>query len=130
MKFIRKSARNGHIGEEVACQFLIKKGWRILARNQRNRSDEVDIVAIDTIRVLVFVEVKALVKRGGFSPEDNLSAAKLRKLNRTAQFFARQIFARRNQDLIDDEIGWRIDLIAVDLSESGNPIAMRHYKNI
>ena len=47
----------GRRGEELACSFLVKKGYRILARNYRTRSGEIDIIARDGA-VLVFVEVK------------------------------------------------------------------------
>ena len=47
----------GAWGEEKAAEFLQKKGYRILARNYRVRTGELDLVA-ETESFLVFVEVK------------------------------------------------------------------------
>ncbi|MBN2880065.1 MAG: YraN family protein [Clostridia bacterium] len=47
----------GSAGEERAADFLIGKGYRILAKNYRTRNGEIDLIAeIDD--TLVFVEVK------------------------------------------------------------------------
>ena len=50
--------KKGQTGEEAAALHLEKKGMRILERNFRSRTGEVDIVAIDR-EILVFAEVKA-----------------------------------------------------------------------
>ena len=51
----------GAISETIAADFLIRRGFRILARNFRVNRKEVDIVA-QNANVVAFVEVKA---RGG-----------------------------------------------------------------
>lgn len=57
----RRAARDGRRGEGLAALYLIAKGWRIVARQQRighgRGVGEVDIVARRG-RVLAFVEVK------------------------------------------------------------------------
>ena len=58
-------------------------------------------------------------------PEDNLTKLKLSRITRACEFFARQY-----PQFIDPDKGWRIDLIAIDLSEDGAPIDIRHYDNI
>jgi len=47
----------GKKGEDLALQYLQKKGYTLLERNWRFRHKEVDIIAADG-RDLVFVEVK------------------------------------------------------------------------
>lgn len=47
----------GRRGERIACRFLLREGYDVLARHHRNRSGELDIVAFEG-DVLVFVEVK------------------------------------------------------------------------
>ena len=47
----------GRRGEDEAAAYLTALGWRILDRNWRCASGEVDIVALDG-RELVIVEVK------------------------------------------------------------------------
>lgn len=47
----------GKIGEDIAVQFLIDKGYEILERNWKAYRREIDIIAIDG-KDIVFVEVK------------------------------------------------------------------------
>ena len=48
----------GKRGEELAVEYLLKKGYRILDRNWRHRAKEIDIIARDKDK-LVIVEVKS-----------------------------------------------------------------------
>lgn len=48
----------GNIGEESVCHYLIKRGYRIVARNYTIRGGEIDIIAEDG-EFLAFVEVKS-----------------------------------------------------------------------
>ena len=119
----------GDLGEDIACDYLVKNRWRIVSRNYRRKADEIDIIAIAADNTLVFCEVKALLLRGdrnddGLMPEDNLTAAKLMKISRTCEFFTRQ-----NPHMINEEKGWRIDLLAIDIDLNGAS-NIRHYENI
>lgn len=133
----------GKLGEDLACEYLINKGYKIIQRNYLKKWGEIDIIAKDPMNTLVFVEVKtmrqlpndcriAAAREAGeprpptsgreLSPEDNLTAAKLKKLQRTAQMFVGQ-FPKE----LDEERGWRIDLVAVLL---GTQNQIEHYENI
>ena len=49
----------GNNGEDLAVNYLTKKGYKILERNKHfSRACEIDIIALDKKGVLVFVEVK------------------------------------------------------------------------
>jgi putative endonuclease len=48
----------GRAAEELVAERLARSGWRIVRRNVRLPSGELDLVALDG-RTLVFVEVKA-----------------------------------------------------------------------
>lgn len=102
----------GKLGENLACRYLIGKGYRILQRNYRKTWGEIDIIAVAKTNTLVFVEVKALKENpvGGLAPEDNLTSAKLRKLQRTCRQFVAE-----NPDLIVGDRGWQIDLVAISI---------------
>jgi putative endonuclease len=120
----------GEIGENIATGYLIKKGWNMIARNHKNRRDEIDIIGMTEDKTLVFVEVKTLLidrlsTFDALRPEDNLSGAKLHKITRACEFFARQY-----PELIDQNRGWRIDLVAIDLSTNLKAKDIRHYENI
>ncbi len=47
----------GTTGETIACRFLEGKGYKIIERNYRCRSGEIDIIAMER-KTLCFVEVK------------------------------------------------------------------------
>ncbi len=128
--FNSKNKEIGLLGENIACDYLIKNRWKIIGRNYRRKSDEIDIIAVAPDKTLVFIEVKALVVRNHTDaewliPEDNLTPSKLWKITRTCKFFA-----WRNPHLIDEEKGWRIDLLAIDIGLSGGASDIRHYENI
>ena len=53
----------GRWGEDLACLYLRLKGYRILARNHRNRFGEIDIIARRR-KTLVFIEVKSRKTQG------------------------------------------------------------------
>ena len=53
------SRGTGDIGEDIAAEFLLSKGYRILARNAYTSHTEIDIVALSPEEdAVVFVEVK------------------------------------------------------------------------
>lgn len=116
----------GKMGEDMACKYLINKGYRILKRNYRDRIDEIDIIARSPDGTLIFCEVKALVMgdiSDGLMPEDHLTPGKLKKIRRSAQFFAAQ-----HPGALNNRRGWRIDLVAIAMYETKNSI--RHYENL
>jgi len=129
---MKDTIKIGKIGEDIACEYLVKKGWRILKRNHRERSDEIDIISISEDGILIFCEVKALslgkdLQSRGLMPEDNLTSAKMRKISRACQ-----LFAGKHPELIYPDKGWRIDLLAIDIDINGDGMArdVRHYENI
>jgi len=74
---------------------------------------------------LIFVEVKTMTGNGGagIQPEDQLTQAKLAKLKRTAC-----LYAGHYPELVNDDKGWRIDLVALTIS--GENCDIKHYENI
>jgi putative endonuclease len=59
----------GKLGEDLACDELVRRGYAVLARRYRTRFGEIDIIA-ERAGVLVFVEVKARrTGRRGFARE-------------------------------------------------------------
>ncbi len=135
----------GQIGEDLACQYLLNNKYKIIDRNYRETWGEIDIICKDRNGTLVFVEVKALkvfhdsVKHSylnpGLKPEDNLSSSKLKKVKRTAY-----LYANNHPELINNNKGWQIDLVAVEIPNSNleninlqeiiKLCQIRHYENI
>ncbi len=115
----------GKFGEDLACEYLVEKGYKILARNYRKLWGEIDIIAKSADKTLVFVEVKTLTQlQNGLTPEMHITPRKLRILRRACQ-----IYTGKYPELIDNYKGWRIDLIAVSLKRNSR-VSIRHYQNI
>lgn len=93
----------GRAGESAAARYLEQLGCKLLARNCRTKEGELDLVAADGA-ILVFVEVKTLREKPGFTPAGNLSLAQRRRnkgaADRYMSFLDRRPFAVR-YDLIE-----------------------------
>jgi putative endonuclease len=128
-KAISNKQEVGNLGEDIACRFLTKKKFKILERNHREKFDEIDIIARSFDGVVVFVEVKTVTDFIGFSagilPEDHMTRNKFLRIKRGCL-----MFIAKHSQMIDDKKGWRIDLIAITLSEDGDSYKINHYENI
>lgn len=113
----------GKLGEDFACQFLVGKGYKILERNYLKPWGEIDIVSQSSLGTLVFVEVKAM-RQGNLLPEDHLTDAKLRRLQKMGELLANGRYSKSSAR------GWRIDLVALVMGADGKAIRADHYENI
>ena len=105
------------LGEDKACEYLKKLGFKIIERNFRKGYGEIDIVAIDPSAgsgqaVLVFIEVKTRTSNQFGSPLEAITYGKLRTLIHTAQYYK---LTHRN---LPESL--RIDAVAVILN--GNEV--------
>lgn len=108
--------RRGTAGEDLAADYLTRKGYRIVQRNfYFGRNGEIDIVARDG-EVLVFIEVKARTSAMYGTPEEAVTAAKQRTIRLAAQGYC------YINNIVDTEC--RFDVIAVDLHS--HPPQIRH----
>jgi len=85
----------GRIGEDIATQFLERKGFKIITRNYRKPWGEIDIIA-EKLGVVRFVEVKAVSREilpngsremPNYRPEEQVHPTKLKKICRTAELY-------------------------------------------
>lgn len=103
-----KTLLRGKYGEDLACLFLQKQGYKIIERNFRIRGGEIDIVAVDG-ETLVYVEVKTRTSHAFGSATEAVTPWKLRSLVRTAKFYKN---ARKNLPELE-----RIDVVGIDLMD-------------
>ena len=129
---MNQKSQLGKLGEDIACQYLVDKGYKIIERNVRQPWGELDIVAKSKDKTLVFFEVKTMIDFAtGIKPEDQLTKAKLRKLQKTAS-----LYAGHYPEKINNKRGWRIDLVAISLkkhpllTKDKKDCDIRHYENI
>jgi len=99
----------GNRGENEACKFLKRQGYKIIARNFHNRTGEIDIVALDH-NVLVFVEVKTRFSYTYGLPEESVTPQKINSIVRTGQYF--KLLNPQTPDLM------RVDVVAIDYVEN------------
>ncbi len=104
----------GNLGEEIACTFLIKKGFRIIERNYLKKWGEIDIIAIKD-SILTFIEVKSRVaknsNRDKFRPEENVHHKKQARLRRTIQTYIAQAGYGQEQSFL-----FHIIVVSMNLS--------------
>lgn len=112
--------RLGQWGENVAAIHLEASGLALVERNWRCRGGEIDLVARDG-ETIVFVEVKTRRGREFGAPEEALTAHKARKLLQLGEIYMAE------HEL--DDVNWRIDLVAVELDESGLLLRCDHIPN-
>ncbi|MEE9440182.1 MAG: YraN family protein [Saprospiraceae bacterium] len=93
----------GKKGEEIAIEFLVKKGYKILEKNWRYRRSEVDIICMND-DILVFVEVKSRSDNYFGNPESFVTAKKETLLIDAASYY---------MEKIDHQWEIRFDIIAV-----------------
>jgi len=77
---------SGKHGEEVAVQFFIKNGYRILTTNFYSRFGEIDIIARKN-NSISFIEVKTRTTNLFGTPAEAITKQKLSKMVKTAQFY-------------------------------------------
>jgi putative endonuclease len=104
----------GRMGEDVATKYIVKNGYKILARNDSHPWGEIDIIAKNQkTGLLIFVEVKTLMANdNGYVPEGNYNKAKSFKTRRSCE-----TFANAHPSWYDENIGWRIDVMAVTIKK-------------
>jgi putative endonuclease len=112
--------RLGALGERLAADHLIGRGFRILERNYRTRWGELDIVAFDG-RTLAFCEVKTrkVSPRGG-TPFDAINHRKRQRVRKMAGSWLSERTDRPFATTI------RCDAIGVIFDPAGRLVAIEH----
>ena len=79
-------AERGRMSEDLACRFLRARGARILVRNFRCRTGEIDIIA-KRGKTLYFIEVKARGAGTIIDPMEAVTPRKQQSIRRTAEYY-------------------------------------------
>lgn len=119
----------GALGEQIAAQFLERKGFVVLERNYWKPWGEIDIIAEkgNTVR---FVEVKAVSREnigdisremGDYRPEEQVHPTKLAKLARTAEMYMNEK---------GDERDYQIDVVGVFLDTKTRRARCRLFEQV
>jgi putative endonuclease len=107
--------RLGRAAEELVAERLRRAGWRIVGRNVRLPSGELDVVALDG-STLVFVEVKAGRAGATLGPERPAHAVGRRKQLKLRRLAREWIAERRGPSGV---AGYRFDVVGVRFGPNG-----------
>jgi len=127
-----KHITTGKLGEEIACKFLLSKGYSIIERNFLRKYGELDIIA-QKRGILTFIEVKTVscenldnVNRetsDKYRPEDNVHPNKIKRLKRVIQvYLSKPGFSRETE--------WEFGIISVVLSRNSPSAKVKYIKDI
>jgi putative endonuclease len=114
--------RHNHLdrrGERAAERYLRKLGYRIVARRDRGRLGELDLVAVDG-RTVVFVEVKTRRSHTAGHPAEAVGPEKQRRITRLALAYLKR------HDLL--EFSSRFDVVAITWPDRTRRPKIEHFK--
>lgn len=94
----------GKEGEQLAVDFLLNKGYKIVERNWRFQKAEIDIIAQKEKNTLVIVEVKTRTNSSVGSPEEFVTNNKIKLLVKAANEY---VISKK----LDVEV--RFDIVAI-----------------
>jgi putative endonuclease len=110
----------GARGERAAERHLRRLGYKIVARRDRGRLGELDLVAVDG-RTIVFVEVKTRASHDAGHPAEAVGAEKQARLTRLALGYLKR------HDLLEHRA--RFDVIAITWPASARKPTIEHIKS-
>jgi len=119
----------GNLGEELACEYLVKNGFKIVCRNYRISFGEIDIIAkkhwklFRNDKTIHFVEVKTIIAQDGFYPEDRVDFKKQRKLRQLSEIWLKNNKFKQNYPC-------QIDVIGVTISNGSKEPKIDYFENV
>lgn len=115
-----KRRKLGNDGEELAARFLKNIGYKIIARQERTKFGEIDLVAKDG-REIVFVEVKTRKTLEYGHPEEAVHPIKLAHMSAAGEAYL-------SEKRIEG-VAHRYDVIAITWPEDQDPEIL-HLKSV
>jgi putative endonuclease len=113
----------GRIGERLAAEHLVARGYQILERNFRTRFGELDLIARGE-GCLVFCEVKTRVGRGSGSVFGPLTAVGRRKRAQLRRIAGQWLHTGSTAGIGAPRV--RFDVIGITLAADGRLLALEH----
>jgi putative endonuclease len=113
----------GAYGERIASLYLQRKGFLILEKSYRQKTGEIDIIAVWQRRDVVFVEVKtwAVIRENTGGPSNSVDERKQERITKTAM-----TYMKRHRLL---ESSGRADVVEVIVGTVPGRPTIRHFEN-
>jgi putative endonuclease len=102
----------GKKAEDLAAEYLVKNGYRILVRNFRFKKTEIDIIS-EKNNLIIVTEVKARSTDFFILPQEAVTKGKIKSIVTAANHFMEEF--NKNQEV-------RFDIISVLPDQKGNLI--------
>lgn len=108
----------GKKAEDLAAEYLVKNGYKILVRNFRFKKSEIDIIS-EKDNLIIVVEVKARSTDFFILPKEAVTKGKIKAIVLAANHFMEEF--NKNQEV-------RFDIISVLPDKKGN-LEIEHIPN-
>lgn len=102
----------GKRAEDLAAEYLVKNGYRILVRNFRFKKTEIDIIS-EKDNLIIVTEVKARSTDFFILPQEAVTKGKIKSIVMAANHFMEEF--NKNQEV-------RFDIVSVLPDQKGNLI--------
>ena len=112
MALHHRAAILGKDGEEIAANYLIERGYRVLDQNWRIKEGELDLVALAPDGQIIFLEVKSHSSAAFGDPLESITYSKAMRIQRLAL-----AWLATHQRLGSS---YRIDAVGIVIGRSGN----------
>lgn len=112
MALHHRAALLGKDGEEIAANYLIERGYRVLDQNWRIKEGELDLVALAPDGQIIFLEVKSRSSAAFGDPLESITYSKAMRIQRLAL-----AWLATHQRLGSS---YRIDAVGIVIGRSGN----------
>jgi putative endonuclease len=108
----------GKLGENIAAEYLLAKGYQVLRKNYRFRKGEIDIIALNPKGKYTFFEVKT--RKGGGEPEQAVNKKKIKLILETMENY-------KFENKIEDEVF--LDILAIHIYDNKKP-EIEHFEDV
>ncbi len=119
MAFYNKNL--GRRGEEIACEYLKKHHFVIVAKNYRTRYAEIDIIAKRGDKIS-FIEVKSRIGIDKGKPYEAVTKQKIIHLKRAINYYLLNNPSK--------EYKLSLDVISIILGLNGKATSITHFENL
>lgn len=114
---MKHNQRIGKWGEQAAAEFLLQRGYVIVAQNFRTPYGEIDVIARQG-GITIFVEVKTRTTNTMGLPEESITPRKRQHMISAAEYYA-----------AESEIDhWQIDVVSIE-GRPGSTPKITHFEN-
>lgn len=113
----------GDLGERIAADYLVRKGYTILGHNYSRKFGEIDLIAKKSGGIS-FCEVKTrdIKNTDLFLPESSVNYKKMKNLRKICETYLFE-----NNYAEDQE--WQIDILTITLDKSLHKARIKHIRN-